>query len=105
MLNPLTNGWQPHTHRDEYFGGQPFAFTHQTEQQVFCTNVIVVKSLRLFLRQLENCAGALGESIKSIWHMYLTSSLMLQMSNLLVYTDLGGQNVPAIHCAPTKSST
>src|SRR5258707_7988519 len=50
----------------QYFGGDPFSFTHKAEQEVFGANIIVLEALGLFLSETQDLPGPLGELIIAI---------------------------------------
>ena len=60
----------------EHLGGDAVALAHQAEQQVLGADVVVVEALRLFLRQRQHSAGALGELVESICHDALPCALV-----------------------------
>ena len=59
----------------QHLGGDPVALAYQAEEQVLRADVIVVETLRLFLRQRQYPASPLREFVEPICH--LTYSLAL----------------------------
>src|SRR5438270_13711148 len=72
-FNSVTSHIQVYIQGGENFCGQPLTFTHQAQQQVFCPNIVVLKSLGLFLCQCEYFACPHSESVKSICHVFYSS--------------------------------
>src|SRR5260370_42484023 len=50
----------------QYFGRDPFSFTHKAEQEVFSANVVMLKALGFFLSEAQDLPGPLGELIIAI---------------------------------------
>ncbi len=48
----------------EHLGGDAVALTDQAEQEMLGPDVVVVEALRLFLRQAQDFARALGEFVE-----------------------------------------
>jgi len=46
----------------QYRGGHPFAFFNEPQEYMFCTDIIVVESLRFFLSEYYDLPGPFGES-------------------------------------------
>src|SRR5712691_6966322 len=94
-FNSVASHIQVYIQGGENFCGQPFTFSHQAQQQVFCPNIVVLKALGLFLCQCEYFACPRSESIKPICHLlnssYATRSLLPMYSSaelsLFLLTD------------------
>src|SRR6266516_6840961 len=50
----------------QYFRSHTFAFAYETQQEVFCTDVVVLEALRLFLSKIQNFPASLCELIKPV---------------------------------------
>src|SRR5436305_1606016 len=73
-FNSVASHIQVYIQGSENFCGQPLTFTHQAQQQVFCPNIVVLKSLGLFLCQCEYFACPHSESVKFICYVFSSSS-------------------------------
>ena len=65
-LDSRTNLRQLHAHVAQHAGGDPITFANETQQKMLCTNVVVVETLSLFLRQRQHLPGALCELVELI---------------------------------------
>jgi hypothetical protein len=58
-----------HTKVVQNLGGQALALAKQTQQQVLCTDIAVVRSLCFFLGECQNLLGSLSKSFKRIHNL------------------------------------
>src|SRR6266566_221475 len=65
-FNGAANLVQFNTEVTQYFRSDTLAFAHQTKQQVFGADVVVLKALGLFLSKTQDLPGPLGELVKPI---------------------------------------
>jgi hypothetical protein len=59
---------QLHTQVGEHFGGNTIALPDEAEEKVLGANVVVIKTLGLFLGQRQYSPSALSEFVKSVGH-------------------------------------
>src|SRR5271167_2237177 len=79
-LNGISNSVQFDTHVAQYFCRNPITFAYETQQEMFCANVVVLEALCLLLSQTQNSSGSLCELIKSV-------SIAHPLSVLLVHSQ------------------
>jgi hypothetical protein len=66
LLDLLTNGLERDVQRLEGLRGDAFTFVDEPEQDVLGPDVVVVEHPRLFLREDDDAAGSVGESLEHL---------------------------------------
>ena len=80
-------------------GGKAFTFTEQTQEQVLCADIAVVRSFCFFLSERQNFLGPLSKSLKRIQGPFPPGLLLLLRwgQHLLVFALVpGGTSAPNI---------
>jgi hypothetical protein len=72
--NGTANFVKLHTEICKYFCSDPFAASDQPEEEMFCSDIVVLEALRLFLSETQDLSGLLCELIKpiSVVHLFVT---------------------------------
>src|SRR5579871_326641 len=70
MLYRLTNFVQIDAEAQENLPGNTFTLAHEAKQQMFSSDVVVLKALGFFLRQAQHFPGAFCEFVKSVSIMH-----------------------------------
>src|SRR5690242_18528766 len=73
-FNGATDLVQLHAEVTQYFCGDTFTFTYQTEQKMFGANVVVLEALGFLLSKAQDLPGPLCKLVKpvSVVHLFVT---------------------------------
>src|SRR5579863_10254578 len=98
-LDSLAHFVEFHTQAFQYAGRYAIPLAYQAQQEMFRADIIVLKTLRLLLREAENLSGPLSEPVKSVAvvhavHVLISPVLTDQWYNggLLVSINTDGKN-------------
>src|SRR5438874_2152825 len=88
IVNPAPHLVQFYAEVAQYFSSDPFTLAYQAQQKVFCADVIMLETLRLFLSKAQDLPGPHCELIKSISvaHVFIAPLLDRWVSTITKYT-------------------